>query len=105
MEVANQALSLRRRRALIASIVIPCLFTVAFLVAYPPLKSDSPFHQVSLTPAMAVLSLGVLGWCFVVFCVVRAASGKQSGSVVLPFLFLFVFSFELLLAYFAVNHR
>src|SRR5438105_2940867 len=105
MEVANQALSLRRRRALIASTLIPCLFTVAFLVAYPPLESDPPFHHVSLTPAIAVLSLGVLGWCFVVFCVVRSASGKESRSVLLPFLFLFAFSFELLLAYFAVHHR
>src|SRR2546430_13188325 len=40
--------------------------------SYPPIESEPPYHRHSMAPAVVVFALGIVGWFFVLFSVIRA---------------------------------
>ena len=90
------------------SLAVPFLFTIAFLVTYPPIESRPPYHHPSMTPAIVVLVCGIFGASYVLICIIRAFRAGPSGgigSAVGALVLLVAFAAELFLASIAIRGR
>jgi hypothetical protein len=88
------------------AMAVPFVFGLAFAATYPPIESEPPYHHHSLVPTIVVFALGILGWCFVLWSIVRglrAGVDGGSGWAAVSLVPLAAYSFGLHLAYIAIR--
>jgi hypothetical protein len=94
-------------RTFYSALGIPFVFSLLFLMAYPPMQNHEDEHISSLWPAHTVFVLAMLGWFGVLWAVlrgIRAGVGYGSGWAAVSLVPLLGYAYGLIFAWWTLQH-
>lgn len=84
---------------------ILALFTILLLVTFSPIRSEPPYSQPNLLPALVVLVLGAATWvAMLIICIRAFRTAAAPPSIPSSVAFFLFFGCALLVAVFALQH-